>query len=65
MISFHLHVFKDSDGEWRWNAISSNGNIIADSSEGYHNRQDCLDMMILLFDPENRDIDVIIEDNGQ
>src|SRR5919205_816059 len=35
-------VYKDAAGEWRWNLRASNNQIIADSGEGYHNRQDCL-----------------------
>ena len=35
-------VFKDAAGEWRWNLRASNKQIIADSGEGYRNKQDCL-----------------------
>jgi uncharacterized protein YegP (UPF0339 family) len=35
-------VYKDRAGEWRWNFRASNGKKIADSGEGYHNKQDCL-----------------------
>ena len=35
-------VFKDSSGEWRWHLRASNDRIIADSGEGYRNKQDCL-----------------------
>ena len=28
--------------EWRWRIRAANGNIIASSSEGYKNRQDCV-----------------------
>lgn len=27
--------------EWRWRAIHKNGNIMADSAEGYVNKADC------------------------
>lgn len=30
-----VRYYRDNAGEWRWSAISSNGNIVADSSEGY------------------------------
>ncbi|HYD67601.1 YegP family protein [Azospirillum sp.] len=33
---------KDAKGEWRWRLKHSNGNIIADSGEGYKNKEDCL-----------------------
>ena len=35
-------VYKDAAGEWRWNLRASNSRIIADSGEGYRNKQDCL-----------------------
>ena len=28
--------------EWRWKIVAKNGNIIASSSEGYKNKQDCV-----------------------
>ena len=32
-------VFQDSADEWRWRLVASNGNIIADSGEGYRSKQ--------------------------
>jgi uncharacterized protein YegP (UPF0339 family) len=34
-----FELFQDSAGEWRWRLIASNGNIIADSGEGYRSKQ--------------------------
>ena len=34
-----FEVFRDSAGEWRWRLVASNGNIIADSGEGYTKRE--------------------------
>jgi uncharacterized protein YegP (UPF0339 family) len=34
-------IYKDHVGQYRWLYISSNGNIIADSGEGYVNKSDC------------------------
>lgn len=34
-----FEVFHDSANEWRWRLIASNGNIIADSGEGYRSKQ--------------------------
>lgn len=28
-------VYQDESGEWRWRVIAANGNVIADSGEGY------------------------------
>ena len=34
-----FELFHDSAGEWRWRLVASNGNIIADSGEGYRSKQ--------------------------
>ncbi len=34
-------IYKDTVGQYRWRYWSSNGNIIADSAEGYINKADC------------------------
>lgn len=36
-------VFRDASGEWRWKRVAANGEIVADSGEGYVHRQDCED----------------------
>ena len=36
-----FEVYEDRAGEWRWRLIHRNGNIIADSGEGYASRQKC------------------------
>jgi uncharacterized protein YegP (UPF0339 family) len=33
--------YKDQKGEWRWRLRASKGRIIADSVEGYKNKEDC------------------------
>lgn len=30
-----VHLYKDSAGEWRWHRKSENGQVVADSGEGY------------------------------
>jgi uncharacterized protein len=35
-------LYKDAKGEWRWYLEASNGKKIANSGEGYHNKDDCL-----------------------
>ena len=37
-------IYRDRDGEWRWRRTAPNGNIIADSAEGYNNRAFCEQM---------------------
>lgn len=34
-----FEVYEDSAGEWRWRLVAPNGNIIADSGEGYRSKQ--------------------------
>jgi uncharacterized protein YegP (UPF0339 family) len=34
--------YQSLDGDWRWRVRTPNGNIVADSSEGYKNRLDCV-----------------------
>ena len=36
-----FEVYEDRAGEWRWRLVHDNGNIIADSGEGYASRQKC------------------------
>jgi len=36
-------VYEDRAGDWRWKRVSDNGRTIADGSEGYENRSDCMD----------------------
>lgn len=37
-----FQAYEDRAGEWRWRLRAANGRIIADGSEGYKNKQDCL-----------------------
>ena len=34
-----FELYEDNAGEWRWRLVASNGNIIADSGEGYSTKQ--------------------------
>ncbi|GJE16628.1 YegP family protein [Methylobacterium marchantiae] len=36
-----FELYRDSGGEWRWRLRVTNGNVIADSGEGYARREDC------------------------
>jgi uncharacterized protein YegP (UPF0339 family) len=35
-------TYQDNKSEWRWRLKAKNGEIIADSGEGYKNKSDCL-----------------------
>ncbi len=43
-----FRVYPDAKSEWRWNLVADNGRKIADSGEGYKQRQDCLDAIDLV-----------------
>lgn len=34
-------IYTDRAGEYRWRYVANNGNVIADSAEGYVNEADC------------------------
>ena len=36
------HMYKDTNGQWRWRLLAANNRIIANSDEGYYNESDCL-----------------------
>lgn len=41
-------AYQDSNGEWRWRIKHRNGNVLADSGEGYVNRHDMLETLFNL-----------------
>lgn len=36
-----IEIFVDGAGEFRWRAVAGNGEVVADSAEGYRHRGDC------------------------
>ena len=36
------YIYKDNAGKWRWRAVARNGKIVAGSTQGYVNKQDCI-----------------------
>lgn len=36
-----FELYRDASGEWRWRLRTTNGDVIADSAEGYSRRTDC------------------------
>lgn len=46
-------VYEDASGEWRWQLRAGNNRIIADSGEGYRNKQDCLHAIGLVKDSKD------------
>jgi uncharacterized protein YegP (UPF0339 family) len=41
-------IYKDNAGEWRWYLKAANNRKLADSGEGYKNKQDCKDAIDLV-----------------
>jgi uncharacterized protein YegP (UPF0339 family) len=35
-------TYRDARKEYRWRLVAANGNIVADSGQGYKNKNDCL-----------------------
>ena len=52
----NFYMYKDNAGEWRWHLKSTNGQIIADSGEGYVNKQDCLNGINLVKESNSAQI---------
>ena len=42
------YIYKDSQSHWRWYLQAANGRKLADSGEGYWNKQDCLNAIGLV-----------------
>jgi len=36
-----FELYADTAGQWRWRLVHDNGNILADSGEGYSSKQKC------------------------
>jgi len=51
-------VYQDKRGEWRWRLRAANGKILAVSSEGYVNKDDCEAIIITLQSPVNRYVQI-------
>lgn len=34
-----FELYEDADGQWRWRLVHRNGNILADSGQGYASKQ--------------------------
>jgi hypothetical protein len=43
MADARFEVYEDAEGNYRWRLVHPNGNILADSGQGYASRQGALD----------------------
>jgi uncharacterized protein YegP (UPF0339 family) len=48
-----FQLYRDRSNEWRWRLKAQNGRIIADSAEGYINKNDCLNAIRLVKSAAN------------
>ena len=40
-MTMRFELYRDAGGAWRWRLRATNGNVLADSAEGYARREDC------------------------
>lgn len=43
-----FYMYLDNQGRWRWRLLAGNHRVIADSGQGYVNKQDCRDAIALV-----------------
>lgn len=43
-------LYRDVQGQYRWYLEAANGRKVANSGEGYHNRDDCIAAVALVMD---------------
>ncbi|MES2584749.1 MAG: DUF1508 domain-containing protein [Pseudomonadota bacterium] len=53
------YVYKDQLGQWRWYLLAANNRKIANSGEGYQNKQDCLHAISLVSTSGNCQVHTI------
>lgn len=49
-------IYLDSTSQWRWYLLAANNRKIANSGEGYHNKNDCLSAINLVKGTANTPI---------
>lgn len=47
-------IYKDKKGMWRWRVVGKNNRILGDSGQGYHNRKDAVNGLLLLIENVNQ-----------
>ena len=56
-----FHVYKDSAGDYRWRLKAKNGQIVADSGEGYTTLSACKYGIELVLDLGRADFDSLVK----
>ena len=49
----YYQIYQDTANHWRWRLNAANHRTIADSGEGYYNRQDCLSAITFVKQSSN------------
>ena len=52
----YYQIYRDAASQWRWRLRAANHRTIADSGEGYYNRQDCLNAVNLVKQSSNAQV---------
>lgn len=52
-----FELYRDVKGEWRWRLRAENGEVVADSGEGYVRREDCEHGIALVKGATNARVD--------
>jgi uncharacterized protein YegP (UPF0339 family) len=55
------HVYQDTGGKWRWRLKAANGQIVADSGQGYSSKQACKEGIDIVKD--SADAPVVDDDD--
>lgn len=48
-----FHIFRDAKLEWRWQLSNDEGRKVADSGEGYREKDECLEAIALVQASDN------------
>ena len=56
-----FQMYRDIKLQWRWRLVAINGRTIADSGEGYYNRNDCLEGIRLVKSTDNSTLTRVLD----
>lgn len=61
-----FQVYRDMEGKWRWRLVHRNGNILADSGQGYSSRSNAKRAVDRIQDdPSSLDVEIYEDDAGE
>jgi uncharacterized protein YegP (UPF0339 family) len=47
-VNMRFELYRDAEGDYRWRLRHQNGNVIADSGEGYRRIEDCKHAIMII-----------------